>query len=70
MNEVTDEEVVNKFNYWLDYYTNRGDKHYSDTPDWKIQELYLDLIYDRVLNEICEKGGTEEELIERLNNLV
>jgi hypothetical protein len=66
---ITDEELVDKFNYWLDHYTNNGDKHYSDTRDWKIQELYTDLIYDRVLNNIAEEGGTEDELIERLSNL-
>jgi hypothetical protein len=67
---ITDSELIDNFNWWLDYYTKSGDKHYNDTKDWKIQELYYDLIVDRVINEICEEDGTEEELIERLNNLV
>mgnify|MGYP001618256790 CR=1 FL=1 len=67
---ITDEELIERFNYWLDHYTNNGERHYSNTPDWKIQELYTDSIYDSVLNEICEEDRTEEELIERLNNLV
>jgi hypothetical protein len=36
---------------------------------WKIQELYINLIYNGVLNRIAEEDGTEDELIERLNNL-
>ena len=66
----TDNELIDSFNYWLDYYIKNGDKHYSHTLDWKIQELYIDLIYDRVLSDICEEDGTEDELIERLNQLV
>jgi hypothetical protein len=30
---ITDEQLVDDFNYCLDHYTNNGDKHYSDTPD-------------------------------------
>lgn len=66
---ITDNELIKRFNYWLEHYTNNGDRHYSDTPDWKIQELYYDMIVDRVLNEICEEDGSEDELVERINNL-
>lgn len=67
---ITDIELVDRFNYWLDYYTNRGDRHYSDTPDWKIQELYYDNIIGRILDEIPVEEGTCEDIEERLNNLV
>ena len=66
---ITDEELQSRFNYWLDHYTNNGDRHYKDTPDWKIQEFYTESIYDRVLNEICEEDSSEEELIKRLDSL-
>lgn len=38
---ITDNELVGRFNYWLDHYTKNGERHYIDTPDWKIQKLYL-----------------------------
>lgn len=66
---ITDDELIEKFNYWLEYYTNNGDKHYSDIPEWKIQEIYYDIIVDRVLNETCEEDGCEDELVERINKL-
>lgn len=67
---TTDNELVDRFNYWLNHYTKNGDRHYHDTPDWKIQELYYDIIVDRVLEELPVEAGTDEEIIERLNNLV
>ena len=67
---ITDEQLVDVFNFWLEHFKNRGARHYTDTPDWKIQELYYDVILDRILDEIAVEAGTSEEIIERLNNLV
>ena len=39
-NDITDIELENSFNHWLDHYMRNGDRHYSDTKDWKIIELY------------------------------
>ena len=66
----TDNELINSFNDYIEMYTKRGNKHYCDTPDWKIKELYIDLIYDRILSDICEEDDTKDELIERLNQLM
>jgi len=49
---ITDKELTENFNWWLDHYTKNGDKHYSDTKDWKIIELYYDLIIDRVFESL------------------
>ena len=65
---IKDTELINNFNHWLDHYTNNGDKHYLDTPDWKIQEFYYDIIVDRVLENYTEEES--EEIVNRLNNLV
>ena len=66
---ITDNELIEHFNYWLDHYTKNGERHYSDTQDWKIQELYYDLIVDRVLENYTEEEETDY-IIERLSNLV
>ncbi len=68
---ITDKELVDNFNWWLDHYTKNGDKHYSDTKDWKIIELYYDLIVDRVFESLPMVNDEETDIIiERLNNLV
>lgn len=65
---ITDAELENVFLFWLNYYTSRGNKHYDDTPDWKIIELYHDLIVDRVLEGYPEEYDANE-IIERLSNM-
>ena len=68
---TTDKELVENFNWWLNYYKKNGDKHYSDTPDWKITELYYDLIIDRVFENLPMMNDEEIETItEQLNNLI
>ena len=68
--EITDLELETSFNYWLDHYTKNGDKHYSDTHDWKIQDLYWDYIVDRVLEGLPEMSDEEnEDIINRLANM-
>ena len=65
---ITDAELENVFLFWLNYYTSRGNKHYDDTPDWKIIELYRYLIVDRVLEGYPEEYDADE-IIERLNKM-
>lgn len=68
---IADKTLLENFNWWLDHYTKNGDKHYDDTPDWKIIELYYDLIVDRVLEALPFMSDDENEvIIERLNELV
>lgn len=58
-------------NYWLDHYTIYGDKHYSDTPDWKIREIYWDNIESRVIEDMNIEMSDDElnRLCERLSRL-
>lgn len=68
---ITDEQLISDFTYWLYHYTSNGDRHYSDTKDWKIVELYYDQIVDRVLEGLPEMTDDEnEDIVERLNNLI
>lgn len=68
---ITDKELIETFDWWLNHYTKNGDKHYDDTPDWKVIELYYDLIVDRVLESLPMMSDEENEIIvERLNSLV
>lgn len=68
---ITDKELIETFYWWLDHYTKNGDKHYDNTPDWKVIELYYDQIVDRVFESLPEMSDEENEaIVERLNNLV
>jgi hypothetical protein len=68
--EIADIELEIAFYHWLDHYTKNGDKHYSDTPDWKIIELYYDYIVDRVLEGFPEMSDEEnEKIVERLSSM-
>jgi hypothetical protein len=64
---ITDEQLETDFNYWLDHYIKNGDKHYSNTPDWKIIDLYYDNIVERVLENYSEEET--DEVIERLSKM-
>lgn len=67
---IIDSELENNYNHWLEHYTKNGDKHYSDTPDWKIKELYHDIITERLLNELPEMTDEQNDaLIDRINNI-
>lgn len=67
---ITDEELQGAYYFWLDHYTAYGDSHYSDTPDWKIAEIYFDKIVERILEDLPEMDDEQEEvLIEKLGNL-
>ena len=68
--EITDIELETAFNHWLDHYTKNGDKHYEDTPDWKVQDLYWDNIVDRVLSNLPLMTDEEnEQIIIRLTEM-
>lgn len=65
----TDDDLKFRVNHWLDYYTNYGNKHYSDTKDWKIFEIYWDEILDRVLNELEIEENETEAMSNRISAL-
>jgi hypothetical protein len=56
----SDGQLEDMINYWLDYYTANGDSHYSDTPDWKIREIYWDKIVSRVIEDVNTEMTDEE----------
>lgn len=67
---ITDEQLTTAFNHWLDHYTENGDKHHADTPDWKITEYYYDMIVERVFEELPELSDDENEVIsQRISEL-
>jgi len=69
--KITDEQLLSDYHHWLDHYIKNGDKHYEDTPDWKISEMYYDMILDRILEHLPEMTDEENnEIINRLANLV
>lgn len=60
LNTFSDIELENMINFWLDHYTSNGDSHYSDTPDWKIREIYWDKIVNRVIEDVNIELTDEE----------
>lgn len=64
---IDDTELTASFNYWWEHYKSCGDRHYEDTSDWKITELYYDLIVDRVLQDYGEEET--DYIVERLSQL-
>lgn len=67
---IDDAELESFYLHWLDHYTVNGDKHYQDTPDWKIRELYHDMIMERILEGLPEMTDAQNDaLIDRINNL-
>lgn len=67
----TDTTLEEMINYWLDHYTANGDSHYSDTPDWKIREIYWDKIVDRVIQDLDTELSDDDidRFCDRLANL-
>lgn len=67
---ITDEELNSMYLWWLEHYTSHGDSHYSDTPEWKVAEIYFDKIVDRILQDLPEMDDEDEvTLIEKLRVL-
>lgn len=64
---ITDEQLETDFNYWLDHYIKNGDRHYSDTKEDRVIELYYDNIVDRVLENYSEEDT--DEVIDRLSKM-
>lgn len=70
MQKITDEELQGAYYFWLEHYTIHGDKHYTDTPEWRIEEIYFDKIVDRILQDLPEMDDEDEEaLIEKIRNI-
>jgi hypothetical protein len=67
----SDTQLEDMINYWLDHYTANGESHYSDTPDWKIREIYWDKIESRVIEDVNTEMTDEEidKFCDRLANL-
>ena len=67
---ITDGELESAFYDWLNHYTKRGDRYYSDTSEERIIELYWDIIVDRVLEGLPEMTDEEnEEIVNRLSRM-
>ena len=64
---ITDEQLEIDFLYWLDHYIKNGEKHYSDTREERIIELYYDNILDRVLENYTEEES--DEIIDRISKM-
>ena len=45
---ITDEQLETDFLSWLDHYSKHGWKHYEDTSEERILEMYYDNIVERV----------------------
>ena len=39
----SNDELENMMNTWFDHYHANGESHYSDTPDFRIREIYWDI---------------------------
>jgi len=67
----SDADLENMINHWLDHYTNNGDSHYSDSPDWRIREIYWEKIVDRVIEDVNTEMTDEEinRFCDRLGSL-
>lgn len=69
--DFSDAQLEDKINYWIDHYTVNGESHNSDTPDWKIREIYWEKIVNRVIEDVNTEM-TEDEIdlfCNRLANL-
>jgi hypothetical protein len=64
---ITNEQLETDFLYWLDHYIKNGEKHYSDTREERIIELYYDNILDRVLENYTEEES--DEIIDRISKM-
>ena len=67
----SDGQLEDVINYQLDHYTANGDSHYSDTPDWKIREIYWDKIVSRVIEDVNTEMTDKEidRFCDRLTDL-
>jgi len=63
---MTDQEIQNSFQYWLEHFARNGYRHYADTPEDRLPEIYWDDIIERMLEDI---EGEESEIITRIETL-
>lgn len=67
---ITDQELEDAFYHWLDHYKRVGYRHYSDTPEFRLVELYWDNILERIFEDLPEMTDEENKQIEeRLANI-
>lgn len=65
----SDDELIERVNELVVYYTNNGDSHYDDTKDWRILEIYWNRILDKLLNDLEIDEQEVEQMSERITNL-
>jgi len=69
--EISNEELESAVHFWLEHYIQNGEKHYSDTSDSKLVELYFDNIVERVLSDLPEMTDEEnEKIVERIGKMI
>jgi hypothetical protein len=56
----SDAELEDMMNTWFDHYQANGESHYSDTPDFRIREIYWDKVVDRVIEDVNTQMTDEE----------
>jgi len=56
----SDAELEDMMNTWFDHYQANGESHYSDTPDFRIREIYWDKVVDRVIEDVNTEMTDEE----------
>lgn len=68
---ISDSDLENMIDFWLEHYIRYGDSHYNDTTDSKIREIYWDKIVGRVIEDVnIEMSDKEiEKFCDRLSNL-
>jgi|AntDeeMinimDraft_6_1070357.scaffolds.fasta_scaffold09260_2 hypothetical protein len=67
----SNDELENMMGTWFDHYQANGESHYSDTPDFRIREIYWDKVVDRVIEDVnTEMTDKEvEQFCDRLADL-
>jgi len=56
----SNDELENMMSTWFDHYQANGESHYSDTPDFRIREIYWDRVVGRVIEDVNTEMTDEE----------
>lgn len=67
---LEDKEILDAFYYELEEWKYKGDRHYKDTTEERLIEIYYDNIIYNLLVCFNVQEEEENEFIERLNNLI
>lgn len=59
--QYTDDEIRKMADELFEYYERFGDRHYSDTSQDRMTEIYWDNVTERLINDI-EIDMTDEEI--------